>query len=119
MELLRKPDNNSVDYTGAVSGCDICPSSTSRQKANPEENLHTTTGSMELVGTDLMGPITPAARGGYKYVARFTDDYSRMKEIFLLKTKQDTAESIHLHNMTVATPLGLRIQRLRSDGGGQ
>ena len=74
---------------------------------------------MELVYTNLMGPITPAARGGYKYVAKFTDDYSRMKEIFLLKTKQDTAESIHLHNMTVATPLGLRIQRLRSDGGGQ
>ncbi|CAN0540915.1 unnamed protein product, partial [Scytosiphon promiscuus] len=74
---------------------------------------------MELVYTDLMGPITPAALGGYKIVAKFTDDFSRMKEMFILKTKQEAAESIHLYNMTVAPPLGLRIQLLRSDKGGE
>ncbi|CAN0392552.1 unnamed protein product [Laminaria digitata] len=94
MELLRKTGNNGVDYTGTVSGCDICLSSKSRQEARPMESLHTTTGPTELVYTDLMGPITPVARVGYKYVAKFTDDYSRMKEIFLLETKQEAAESI-------------------------
>ena len=56
MKLLRKTINNGVDYTGTVSGCDISPSSKSRQKAHPKETLHTTTGPMELVYTDLMGP---------------------------------------------------------------
>ena len=118
MELLRKTRNNGVDYTGTVSGCDICHSSKRRQKAHPE-TLQTATGPIELVYTDLMEPITSAARGGHKYVAKFMDDFSRMKEIYMLKTKQEAAEAIHLYNMTVATPLGLRIQRLRSDKGGE
>lgn len=39
-----------------------------------------------------MRPITPAATCGYKYVANFTDDYSRMKKIFF-KSKKEAAES--------------------------
>lgn len=48
---------------------------------------------MELVYTDLMGPITPAAKGGYLYVAKFTDDCTRMKEIFLPNSKAEAADS--------------------------
>ena len=42
-----------------------------------------------------------------------------MKEIFLLRTEKETAESIHLYNMKVAAPVGLRTQQLRSDKGGE
>lgn len=45
-----------------------------------------------LVYTDRMGPITPAATGGYKYVTNFTDDYSRMKKM-VFKSKKEAAES--------------------------
>ena len=119
MELLRKVEGNGVEYTGTVSGCDICAVGKSTQKAHPKKDKHTTDGPMELVYTDLMGPITPAARGGYKYVSKFTDGFSRMKEIFLLKSKAEAVNSLHLYNMTVAVPLGLRIQRLRCDKGGE
>ena len=74
---------------------------------------------MQLVYTDLMGPFTPAAKGGCRFVSKFTDDYSRMKEIFLLKNKTEAAESLHQYNMTVATPLGLRIENLRCDKCGE
>ena len=74
---------------------------------------------MELVYTDLIGPITTAARGGYKNVSKFTDDFSRMNEIFLLKSKTEAVDTIHLYNMTVAVPLGLRIQILRCDKRGE
>ncbi|CAN0317868.1 unnamed protein product, partial [Scytosiphon promiscuus] len=119
MELLRRTDGNGVDYTGAVSGCDICALGKSQQKAHPKTTKHTTDGPMELVYTDLMGPITPAAKGGYTYISKFTDDFSRMKEVFLLKSKAEAIESLHLYNMTVAVKLGLRIQRLRADKSGE
>ena len=64
-----------------------------------------------------MGPITPAARGGYKYVNKFTDDFSRTNEISLPKSKTEAVDTLHLYNRTVAVPLGLRIQRLRCDKG--
>lgn len=66
-----------------------------------------------------MGPITPAARGGYKFISKFTDDFSRMQETFLPKSKAEAVNSLHLYNMTVVIPLGLRIQRLRCDKGGE
>ena len=74
---------------------------------------------MQPVYMDLMGPFTPVAKGGYRFVSKFTDDYSRMKEIFLLKNKTEAAESLHQYNMTVAAPLGLRIEDLRCDKGGE
>ena len=119
MELLRKTEGNGVEYTDTVSDCDICAVRKSIQKAHPKKTNHKTEGPMELVYTDLMGPITPAARGEYKYVSKFTDDFSRMKEIFLLKSKNEAVDSLHLYNKTVAVPLGLRIQRLRCDKGGE
>ena len=119
MEVLRNKKGNGVEYTGTISGCDICSVTKSKQQAHPKKSTRKTTRPMQLVYTDLMGPFTPAAKGGYRFVSKFTDDYSRMKEIFLLKNKTEAAESLHQYNMTVAAPLGLRIEHLRCDKGGE
>ena len=84
MELLRKTEGNGVEYTGTVPGCYICAVGKSTQKTHPKKTKHKIDGPMEVVYTDLMGPIMTAARGGYKNVSKFTDDFSRMNEIFLL-----------------------------------
>ena len=119
MEVLRHKKGNGMEYTGTISGCDICSVTKSKQQAHPKKSTRKTTRPMQLVYTDLMGPFTPAAKGGYRFVSKFTDDYSRMKEIFLLKNKTEAAESLHQYNMTVAAPLGLRIENLRCAKGGE
>ena len=75
----RDPHGGAFGYTGTVSGYDICLSSKNRQKAYPEQELAHI--PMELVYTNLMGPIAPAARAGHDHAATITDDCSRMKEI--------------------------------------
>ena len=119
MEVLRNKKGNGVEYTGTISGCDICSVTKSKQQAHPKKSTRKTTRPMQLVYTDLMGPFTPPAKGGCRFVSKFTDDYSRMKDIFLLKNKTEAAESLHQYNMTVAAPLGLRIENLRCDKGGE
>lgn len=42
-----------------------------------------------------------------------------MKEVYLLKSKAEDAQSLHAYNMTVAAPLGRRIERLRCDKSGE
>ena len=74
---------------------------------------------MQLIYTDLMGPFTPPAKGGYRYVRKFTDDYSRRKEVYLLRNKSEAAESLHRYNMAVAVPLRLPIEIVRCDRGGE
>ena len=119
MELLRRKEGNGVAYTGTVSDCDICALSKSRHQAHPKKSTRTTVRPMQLIYTDLMGPFTPPAKGGYRYVSKFTDDYARMKEVYLLRNKSEAAESLHQYNMTVAVPLGLRIEIVRCDKGGE
>ena len=119
MELLRRKEGNGVEYTGTISDCDICALSKSRQQAHPKKSTRTTTRPMQLIYTDLMGPFTPPAKGGCSYVNKFTDDYSRIKEVYLLRNKSEAAESLHQYNMTVAVPLGLRIEIVRCDKGGE
>ena len=119
MELLRRKEGNGVEYTGTVSGCDICALSKSRQQAHPKKSTRTTTRPIQLVYTDRMRPFTPPTKGGYPYASKFTDDYSRMKEVYLLRNKPEAAESLQQYKMTVAVPLGLRIEIVRCDKGGE
>ena len=119
MELFSRKEGNGVEYTGIVSDCDICALSKSRQQAHPKKSTRTTTRPMQLIYTDLMGSLTPPAKGGYRQVSKFTDDYSRMKEVYLLRNKSEAIESLHQYNMTVAVPLGLRIEIVRCDKGGE
>lgn len=44
---------------------------------------------MKLVYTDLMGPIKPAAQGGFEHTITFTDEFSKVKEEFDVKTESD------------------------------
>ena len=74
---------------------------------------------MQLIYTDLMEPFTPAAKEGYRYVSKFTDDHSRMKEVYLLRNRSKAAEALHQYDMTVAVPLELRIEIVRCDKGGE
>ena len=40
---------------------------------------------LELVHTDICGPMTIQARGGYEYFIIFPDDYSRYGYIYLMR----------------------------------
>jgi hypothetical protein len=39
---------------------------------------------LELVHTDVCGPMSSVTRGGFQYVITFTDDFSRYGYIYLM-----------------------------------
>jgi hypothetical protein len=45
-----------------------------------------------LVHTDVCGPMSTTARGGFKYFITFTDDFSRYGYVYLMKHKSETFE---------------------------
>lgn len=47
---------------------------------------------LELVHTDVCGPINVQARGGYEYFITFTDDYSRYGYVYLMRHKSEALE---------------------------
>ena len=47
---------------------------------------------LEIIHTNLCGPMSIEARGGYHYFLTFTDDLSRYGYIYLMKHKSKTFE---------------------------
>ena len=47
---------------------------------------------VELIHTDVCGPMSSTARGGFQYSITFTDDLSRYGYVYLIKHKYETFE---------------------------
>ena len=74
---------------------------------------------LELIHSDLCGPMNVKARGGYEYYVSFIDDYSRYGYIYLLQFKSETLEKFKEFKAEVEKQLGKSIKTLRSDRGGE
>jgi hypothetical protein len=47
---------------------------------------------LEIIHSDVCGPMSTPARGGFLYFVTFTDDLSRYRYIYLMKQKSETFE---------------------------
>ena len=74
---------------------------------------------LELIHSDVCGPMSIEARGGYRYFVTFTDDYSRYGYIYLMRTKAETFEKFKEFQNEVQNHLGKKVKAIRSDRGGE
>ena len=74
---------------------------------------------LEMIYTDICGPITPSAIGGYKYFITFIDDYSRFGWLELLTEKSESLSAFKTFKATVELKLGKKIKCVHSDRGGE
>ena len=70
------------DTDFSVSNCDLCALAESKQQNRPKVVRIEVTQSLELVYTDLSGPINPASGAGNSYEAKFTDHHTRQKSVY-------------------------------------
>ncbi|CAM9169839.1 unnamed protein product [Sphacelaria rigidula] len=82
LNLLKNVGSNEVDFGGAVPDYDICAVGNSHQLAHPKTANNKVQCAFQLVTTDLMRSIMPVALGGFKYVCKISDEYSRWTEIY-------------------------------------
>lgn len=72
---------------------------------------------LELVHTDLCGPIGVKSVGGSSYFITFIDDYSRYISTYFLKNKSDAYEAFIHFSGIAETQTGRKIKIVRSDNG--
>lgn len=90
----------------------------SRDSIPKQANWRAST-KLELVHSDICGPINPQSNGGNRYFITFTDDYSRKTWIYLLKEKSNAFEIFKNFKALVEKESGNSIQCLRTDRGGE
>ena len=74
---------------------------------------------LELIHTDVCGPMSSTARGGFQCFITFTDDLSRYGYVYLMKHKSETFEKFKEFQNEVENQRGKKLKALRSDRGGE
>ncbi|KAL0293467.1 UNVERIFIED_CONTAM: Retrovirus-related Pol polyprotein from transposon TNT 1-94 [Sesamum radiatum] len=76
-------------------------------------------GLLDLVYTDVCGPLSIPARGGFSYFITFTDDHSRYDYVYLMRYKSEAFGRFKEYKLEVENQTNRKIKALRSDRGGE
>ena len=95
----------------------------------PKTSSHRATKPLELVHSDLCGPMQVDSSGGSRYMLTFIDDYSRYTHVCFLKKKSEVlqkfkqfvAYSENMCNSRVEklSIYGNNLKSFRTDNGGE
>lgn len=74
---------------------------------------------LDVVHSDVCGPMSTNSIGGNKYYVSFIDDFSRMVTIFLMKNKSQVYDCFVKYKNLCENQLNRKIKILRTDNGGE
>uniref|UniRef100_A0A0A1X768 Retrovirus-related Pol polyprotein from transposon TNT 1-94 n=1 Tax=Zeugodacus cucurbitae TaxID=28588 RepID=A0A0A1X768_ZEUCU len=107
---------NKIDINSKTN-CDTCNKSKICAVPFPKKCERETKQILELVHTDVCGPINVKSVGGARYFLTFIDDFSRMIFIYSIKEKSEVFEKFKTFKNMVENQTQKTIKKLRSDNG--
>ena len=101
--------------------CDACAAGKSHRQPLPKKATHRATRCLELVHSDMWGPIDVDAHGGWTGFLTFIDDFSREAVVYLMKGKSGADVLTHLtdYKAWAENVTGQSLTVLRTDNGGE
>lgn len=97
--------------------CDTCNMAKIHVLPFPQNSERATQSVLELVHSDVCGPMNVSSLGGNKYFVTFIDDYSRKIFIYFMHAKNEVFDKFKLFKSYVECQTGKKIKALRSDNG--
>ena len=74
---------------------------------------------LQLVHSDVCGPMSVSSFGGAKYFVTFIDDFSRCVVIYPMAKKSETFSKFMEYEAAATNEAGVGIKTLRTDNGGE
>ena len=102
--------------TQTQSFCESCAVGKATKRKFETSKIRTTR-KLELVHSDVCGPITPNSLSGNRYFITFTDDYSRCTAVYFMKHKSEALEKFKEFEATAVGDCGETIGTFRTDNG--
>ena len=126
---LAHPSNNVLknmlktkNLSKFAKGDELCVSCVEAKQARLPFSNHFTSRSkriLELVHSDVCGPISPSTINDSRYIVTFIDDFTHYARIYLTDTKSDVLNCFKLYEAFATALTGERIAYLRCDNGGE
>lgn len=104
---------------GCLRQCDVCMKAKFSRLPFPKKSLTTTTSVLELIHTDVCGPMQTESHGGMRYFVTFIDDYSRYSMVYFIKRKSDVFKRLKYFLALGYNKFQRFPKKIRSDRGGE
>jgi transposase InsO family protein len=105
-----------------LSPCEPCVEGKSHRQPFPSTGATRATAPLQLVHTDIDGPLPHTSLGGARYAIVIVDDFTRFTWVRQLNRKDDAAQAIKDFTMWAETQHqqnGYTLRVIRSDNGGE
>ena len=107
--------SSTMDIPTVCHGCELGKST---RKPFPG-SVKTTSRILEVVHSDLAGPMQTKSIQGSSYIATFVDDHSRHTVVYFLKSKNQFAAALQKFLSWAETQTSDKLRALHSDRGGE
>jgi len=99
-----------------MKSCEICIQGKQSKKPFTKSDSKSSD-LLELVHSDVCGPMRVKSHGSSRYFVTFIDDKTRWCEIYFLKQKSEVIEKFKEYMHLVENQTGRKIKTLRTDNG--
>ncbi|GAU36545.1 hypothetical protein TSUD_277510 [Trifolium subterraneum] len=99
--------------------CIDCLTGKQHREVIPKQAKWRASVKLDLVHSDICGPINPTSNGGNRYFITFTDDLTRKTWVYFLKEKSSAFDTFNNFKILVEKESGCVVQCLRTDRGGE
>ncbi|KAF1313844.1 Integrase catalytic core protein, partial [Globisporangium splendens] len=123
-ERVRKSQPVTVGLPTLTKGtggiCGGCAKGKMTVASFPKQPSHVKTSSvLELIHSDVMGPMKTQSSGGSRYILLFVDDFSRHVTGYFLKKKSEVSTKFQEFKALLENQTGNRIKKVRTDNGSE
>ena len=113
VEGLKFNDSKDMQF------CEACVEGKQTRNSFPKGQATHATELLEIVHSDVCGPMQTTSLGGHRYFVTFIDDKSRFTAIYFVKNKDEVLQKFKEFEAMATNITGQRIKNLRSDNGGE
>ena len=99
--------------------CEPCIAGKQHRATVSRHSSSRSTEPLQLVHSDVHGPLPVQSKEGYKYWITFIDDYSRFWAVLPLRAKSDAFGAFKQYRAYAENQLNRTIKALRDDKGGE
>uniref|UniRef100_H3H7U1 Integrase catalytic domain-containing protein n=1 Tax=Phytophthora ramorum TaxID=164328 RepID=H3H7U1_PHYRM len=119
--IVKKSYGVGIDMTSVKQWelCDGCALGKQTRVSYMKSSPNCAKQVLEVVHSDVCGPMQTPTFGGKRYFVTFIDDKSHFCVVYLLRNKSEVAAKFAEFVAFAETQTGKRVQTLRSDNGGE
>lgn len=99
--------------------CSECLVGKQPRTAIPKKSTWRAKEVLELIHSDICGPINPISTTGKRYILCFIDDHSRKAWVYFIQEKSEAFNLFKVFKKKVEVETGRSIKCLRTDRGGE